>query len=330
MSTNPGDQTVTELTALTTPDPADLLHIVDDVSGTPKNKKILVSDLIRAYTSPQTLTGAGAVDITSFTTLLVTTGADALTLADGAENQEKHIVMKTDGGAASLTPDNIANGTSIVFDDVGDSAHLIFSNSAWHFMGGTATLTGNAVLCNIVEDLTPQLGADLECQGNNLQSVGVVNMTEQANADADVDGEGQWWVRNNSPNVPMFTDDLGNDFDLTATTEINDLSAAVTWVNVPNTNITQGSVTQHQAALTIIESQITSAAFSNWNTAFGWGNHASGGYAPLASPNFTSRLLANSLGVPSYVTAGYTGNKITVATGEPGSPAKGDIWFDTS
>ena len=39
--------------------------------------------------------------------------------------------------------------------------------------------------------------------------------------------------------------------------EINDLTAAVTWANVPDANITQGSVTQHQAALTILESQIT-------------------------------------------------------------------------
>ena len=44
---------------------------------------------------------------------------------------------------------------------------------------------------------------------------------------------------------------------LTSFTETNDLSSAVTWVNVPNANITQGSVTQHQAALSITESQIS-------------------------------------------------------------------------
>jgi len=41
------------------------------------------------------------------------------------------------------------------------------------------------------------------------------------------------------------------------THESNDLSSAVTWANVPNANITQGSVTQHQAALSITESQIS-------------------------------------------------------------------------
>jgi len=41
------------------------------------------------------------------------------------------------------------------------------------------------------------------------------------------------------------------------TAEVNDLSSAVTWANVPDANITQSSVTQHQAALSITESQIS-------------------------------------------------------------------------
>ena len=44
---------------------------------------------------------------------------------------------------------------------------------------------------------------------------------------------------------------------LTSYTETNDLSSAVTWANVPDANITQTSVTQHQAALSITESQIS-------------------------------------------------------------------------
>lgn len=39
--------------------------------------------------------------------------------------------------------------------------------------------------------------------------------------------------------------------------EVNDLTAAVIWANVPNANITESSVTQHQAALTIAQSQVT-------------------------------------------------------------------------
>ena len=39
-------------------------------------------------------------------------------------------------------------------------------------------------------------------------------------------------------------------------TEVNDLSSVVTWANVPDANITQSSVTQHQAALSIATSQL--------------------------------------------------------------------------
>ena len=40
-------------------------------------------------------------------------------------------------------------------------------------------------------------------------------------------------------------------------TEVNDLSSVVTWANVPDANITQSSVTQHQAALAITASQLS-------------------------------------------------------------------------
>lgn len=43
----------------------------------------------------------------------------------------------------------------------------------------------------------------------------------------------------------------------TTSDEINDLTAAVVWANVPNVNITESSVTQHQGALSITESQIS-------------------------------------------------------------------------
>ena len=47
------------------------------------------------------------------------------------------------------------------------------------------------------------------------------------------------------------------DSALQSFTETNDLTAAVTWANVPDANITQSSVTQHQAALSVTESQIS-------------------------------------------------------------------------
>src|SRR6056300_1973202 len=61
-------------------------------------------------------------------------------------------------------------------------------------------------------------------------------------------------LTNKSGNISQWTNDTGY---ITSVAETNDLSSAVTWANVPDVNITQSSVTQHQTALSITESQIS-------------------------------------------------------------------------
>lgn len=77
-------------------------------------------------------------------------------------------------------------------------------------------------------------------------------------------------------------------------TELNDLTSTVIWANVPSVNITEQSVTQHESALSITESQISDLSHftpstlftdygftdnsSNWNSAFSWGDHSLEGY----------------------------------------------------
>jgi len=61
-------------------------------------------------------------------------------------------------------------------------------------------------------------------------------------------------LTNKSGNISQWTNDSGY---LTSISETNDLTSSVTWANVPDANITQSSVTQHQAALSITESQIS-------------------------------------------------------------------------
>ena len=78
----------------------------------------------------QSLSGAGAVDLTNLITELTTTGADALTLADGTTSgQIKIINMIVDGGDGTLTPATFANGTTITFDAVGESATLVWNST---------------------------------------------------------------------------------------------------------------------------------------------------------------------------------------------------------
>lgn len=83
----------------------------------------------------QTLTGAGAVDVVSGITHIVTTGANALTLADGVQGQRKVIIMITDSGDGTLTPTSPGGFSTITFNDVGDTVELIFTNSKWYILG---------------------------------------------------------------------------------------------------------------------------------------------------------------------------------------------------
>lgn len=79
-----------------------------------------------------TRSGAGAIPITAATVRLTTTGANALTLANGVDGQILSIVMVVDGGDGTLAPTTETGFTTITFNDVGDSVTLqYFTTLGW-------------------------------------------------------------------------------------------------------------------------------------------------------------------------------------------------------
>lgn len=86
--------------------------------------------------SVQSLSGAGAVNLTTGLTSLTTTGsAQALTLANGTVGQVKMIVHAVDGGSAVLTPTTAIGYTTITFTAVGDSVSLVYTPTGWAVVG---------------------------------------------------------------------------------------------------------------------------------------------------------------------------------------------------
>jgi hypothetical protein len=123
----------------------DLLHVIDDPSGNPVNKKVSVANVFNNIPTYIALDGAAhvadttseAIDASTSITHIDTVtagGAHAGALADGTNGQIKIITMIADGGDSVVTPASASGFTTITFNDVGDTATLIFTNSAWHIV----------------------------------------------------------------------------------------------------------------------------------------------------------------------------------------------------
>jgi hypothetical protein len=87
----------------------------------------------------QSLSGAGAVNITSLATAFTSTAAgNALTLADGAQGQIKTIIYVAEaagGDTGILTPTNLGSATTITFNAIGDAVTLQFAGTDWWVVG---------------------------------------------------------------------------------------------------------------------------------------------------------------------------------------------------
>jgi hypothetical protein len=109
-----------------------------------------------------------------------------------------------------------------------DDVMKVYSGSAW--VAAYASLSGTLVAANNLSDLTNAATARTNL---SLGTAATTASTDYATAAQ------------------------GALADSAVQTETNNLSTAVTWANVPDVNITESSVTQHEAALSITESQVS-------------------------------------------------------------------------
>ena len=86
------------------------------------------------FKSVENVTGGGALSTTKVVSFISTTGVESYTLADGVEGQEKIIIMKADGGNATVTPNNLVGFTSVRLTAVNNSFHLIYGSTGWNII----------------------------------------------------------------------------------------------------------------------------------------------------------------------------------------------------
>ena len=146
------DSKVSELTSATSVGVADFLYLVQSDTS----KKVTAATLfanaanvtlkgnINLDTTVQTISSSGtSIALTMPITYLVApAGSGSITIPAGTINQIKYVVMTaTAGGGTYTISANIAGSKSILFNEVGDSAQLLYTNSKWYMVGGTASIS---------------------------------------------------------------------------------------------------------------------------------------------------------------------------------------------
>lgn len=145
------DAKVSELTAATSAGGSDLLYLIQSNTS----KRITVGNLfanagnvtltgnVNLGGTPQTLSSPGIISLTTpITHLTVDAIGGTLQIPQGTSGQVKILTLiASSGGTYTLNYSNVAGNANVVFDAVGDTAQMLFTNSKWFVIGGTANVT---------------------------------------------------------------------------------------------------------------------------------------------------------------------------------------------
>ena len=154
--------------------------------------------------------------------------ATTVTITDNESTNESNSIIFTAGGAQTggslgLESDgtctyNPSTGKITATGFVGALTGDVTGNVTGNTSGTALTVTqaAQSAITSVGTLTGLTMDGALAMGGNDITNGGVIYLTEQAEAEADVAGKGQIWVDTATPNKLFFTDDVGTDFDLTA------------------------------------------------------------------------------------------------------------------
>ena len=226
-----------------------------DTSGSGNTLTVAIDSSVTTNTGSQTLTNK-VIDTASNTITVVE--------ADISDLQSYILADSTD----TLTNKTI-NLTSNTLSGTTAEFNTALSDGSFATLAGSETLTNKTLTTPVISSISNTGTLTLPTSSDTLvgrdttdtltnktinSASNTITITESNISDlgAYITASSTDTLTNKSGNISQWTNDSGY-----LTTETNDLTSAVTWANIPDANVPQSAVTQHQAALSITESQIS-------------------------------------------------------------------------
>lgn len=146
----------------------------------------------------------GTTTITAFTTRYA--GSISVLHFDGALTLTHHATNLILPGGANIT--TAAGDEMIMYEYAAGTFRCLAYTKASVSPGST----------ELSLDTSPVLGAALDLAGYDMTGGGVITLVEQAAAESNAATLGQIWCKTATPNVFMFSDDAGTDFQIATLT----------------------------------------------------------------------------------------------------------------
>ena len=207
-------------------------------------------------TSPSVASGGGATGGNEF--------ADSVFRIQDDADATKEIAFQASTIATGTTRTITMPNSDVDLGDIATAAQGALADTALQSFTETNDLTANVTWASIPDASVPQSAVTQHQAALSITESQISNLTHTTSlafgaitaTPTTLSGYG---ITDAATSVQGGKADTA----LQSYTEVNDLTAAVTWANVPNANITEGAVTQHETALTITESQISDLSHSS-------------------------------------------------------------------
>lgn len=230
--------------------------------------------------------GSGSL---SFATVNSDVVSDTTPQLGGSLDVNGNAIVSASNGNISITP----NGSGKVIID--GLSHPTSDGSSGQFLktDGSGSLSFDTVNTDLSSDSTPQLGGNLDVNGNSIVSASNGNIAITPNGSGKIILDGlSFPTADGSADTVLKTDGAGN----LAFSSVSALSnSGITQVQDDTSPTLGGTLDANGNSIDMGTNTLTDTNLGQFITAHGWGNHASAGYL-TSHPSISGASSSNNSG----------------------------------